>query len=112
MCKHIIIMHSPDEEMALVEHLKGMSLAEGAKIEIKSLLISLLMLGEGDTARKLQRTCETFQMSQMAAVKLADGAMSTDNIDEHAFTLDCYVQIIRKEQQNSDAFSWRLKVLV
>ncbi|GER35662.1 elongator complex protein 1 [Striga asiatica] len=102
---------SPNEEMALVEHLKGMSLTEGAKIEIKSLLISLLMLGEGDTARKLQCVCEKFQMSQMAAVKLTDGAVCTNDIDEHAFTLDRYVEIVIKEEQNSDAFSWKLKVL-
>ncbi|GFP88213.1 elongator complex protein 1 [Phtheirospermum japonicum] len=103
---------SPDEETALVEHLKGMCLSEGAKIEIKSLLISLVMLGEEDTARKLQHTCDKFQQSQIAAVKLTGDAVSTDNIDEHAFTLDHYIQIVRKEQQNSDAFSWRSKVLV
>ncbi|KAL3626817.1 Elongator complex protein 1 [Castilleja foliolosa] len=103
---------SPDEEMALVEHLKGMSLSEGAKIEIKSLLISLVMLGKVDTARKLQRTCDKFQLSQIAAVKLTCDAVSTDNIDEHVFTLDHYVQIVRKEQHSSDEFSWRLKVLI
>ncbi|KAK6116222.1 hypothetical protein DH2020_050018 [Rehmannia glutinosa] len=103
---------SPDEEMALVEHLKGMSLAEGAKCELKSLLISLVMLGEEDIARKLQNTCKKFQLSQIAAVKLAEDAMSTDNIDEHAFNLDRYVQIVRKEQLNSDVFSWQSKVLL
>lgn len=103
---------SPDEEMGLVEHLKGMSLAEGAKSEVKSLLISLLMLGEEDTARKLQRTAEKFQLSQIAAVKLAEDAMSTDSIDEHAFTLDHYFQKVRSEAQKSDAFSWQSKVLI
>ncbi|KAL0343709.1 UNVERIFIED_CONTAM: Elongator complex protein 1 [Sesamum angustifolium] len=102
---------SPDEEMALVEHLKGMSLTEGAKSELKTLLISLVMLREEDTARKLQRTAEKFQLSQMAAVKLAEDAMTTDKIDEHTFTLDRYVQNIRKEVQNSDAFSWQSKIL-
>ncbi|KAL0288069.1 UNVERIFIED_CONTAM: Elongator complex protein 1 [Sesamum radiatum] len=102
---------SPDEEMALVEHLKGMSLTEGAKSELKTLLISLVMLREEDTARKLQRTAEKFQLSQMAAVKLAEDAMTTDKIDEHTFTLDRYVQKIRKEVQNSDAFSWQSKIL-
>lgn len=103
---------SPDEEMALVEHLKGMSLAEGARCELKSLLISLVMLGEEDTARKLQRTADKFQLSQIAAVKLAEDAMSTDNIDEHAFTLDHYIPNVREQVQNSDAFSWRSKVLL
>ncbi|KAK4393284.1 Elongator complex protein 1 [Sesamum angolense] len=102
---------SPDEEMALVEHLKGMSLTEGAKSELKTLLISLVMLREEDTARKLQRTAEKFQLSQMAAVKLAEDSMTTDKIDEHTFTLDRYVQNIRKEVQNSDAFSWQSKIL-
>ncbi|PIM98416.1 IkappaB kinase complex, IKAP component [Handroanthus impetiginosus] len=103
---------SPDEEMALVEHLKGMSLAEGAKCELKSLLISLVMIGEEDTARKLQRTAEKFQLSQIAAVKLANDAMSTDNIDEQAFNLDNYIQNVRKEVQNSDAFSWQSRILL
>ncbi|KAL8541825.1 hypothetical protein ACS0TY_002904 [Phlomoides rotata] len=103
---------SPDEEMALVEHLKGMSLSEGAKCELKSLLICLVMLGEEATARKLQRTAEKFQLSQVAAVKLAGDSISSDIIDEHAFTLDHYIQYVRKNLQNSDAFSWRLKVLV
>ncbi|KAL2241664.1 elongator complex protein 1 isoform X1 [Sesamum indicum] len=102
---------SPDEEMALVEHLKGMSLTEGAKSELKTLLISLVMLREEDAARKLQRTAEKFQLSQMAAVKLAEDAMTTDKIDEHAFTLDRYVENLGKEVQNSDAFSWQSKVL-
>lgn len=103
---------SPDEEMALVEHLKAMSLAEGAKSELKSLLITLVMLGEEDTARKLQRTAEKFQLSQVAAVKLAEDAMVTDNIDEHTFTLDSYVGKTRNEVQKSDAFSWQSKVLL
>lgn len=98
--------------MGLVEHLKGMSLAEGAKCELKSLLICLVMLGVEDTARKLQRTAEKFQLSQIAAVKLAEDSMSTDNIDEHAFTLDHYIQNVRKEVQNSDAFSWQSKILL
>lgn len=97
--------------MALVEHLKGMSLTEGAKCELKSLLICLLMLREEDTARKLQRTAEKFQLSQIAAVKLADDSMPSDNIDEHAFNLDSYIQIVGKEKQNSDAFSWQSKIL-
>ncbi|KAL8518812.1 hypothetical protein ACS0TY_009965 [Phlomoides rotata] len=103
---------SPDEETALVEHLKGMSLAEGAKCELKSLLICLVMLGEEEIARKLQRTAEKFQVSQVAAVKLAGDSISSDIIDEHAFTLDHYIQNVRKELHISDAFSWRSKVLV
>lgn len=103
---------SPDEEMALVEHLKGMSLAEGAKCELKSLLICLVMLGDVDSARRLQRTAEKFQLSQIAAVKLAADSLSVDNVDEHAFNLDTYIQKFQKEQvQNSDAFFWKSKVL-
>lgn len=103
---------SPDEEMALVEHLKGMSLAEGAKSELKSLLICLVMLGEEDTARKLQRTAEKFQLSQIAAVKLAVDSISIDNVDEHAFNLDTYIQNLQKQEvQNSDAFFWKSKIL-
>lgn len=98
--------------MALVEHLKGMSLTVGAKRELKSLLVSLVMLGKEEMAKKLQRTGEAFQLSQMAAVKLTEDTMPNDNIDEHAHTLDHYVKIVRNEQQQSDAFDWRYKVLL
>ncbi|XP_051140318.1 elongator complex protein 1 isoform X2 [Andrographis paniculata] len=103
---------SPDEEMALVEHLKGMSLAEGSKCELKSLLISLVMLGEEEAARKLQRIAEKFQLSQISSVKLAEDAIPTDNIDEHVFALDHYIEKSRKLVEVSDAFSWRSKVLI
>lgn len=98
--------------MALVEHLKGMSLTPGAKRELKSLLASLVVLGKEEMAKKLQRTGEAFQLSQMAAVKLAEDTIPNDIIDEHAHTLEHYVQKLRNEQQHSDAFVWRCKVLL
>ncbi|KAL6980499.1 Elongator complex protein 1 [Sarracenia purpurea var. burkii] len=101
---------SPGEEMALVEHLNAMSLTTGAKHELKSLIVSLLMLGKEDIARRLQRIGENFQLSQMAAVKLAEDAMSTDIIDEHAHSLDQYIQRVRN--QHLDALFWRSKVLI
>lgn len=104
---------SPGEEMALVEHLKGMSLAIGARREIRSLLISLLMLGKEDLARKLQHACMNFQLSQLAAVKLAEDTMSTDSLDDHIYSLEHYCAKMRKEMQHSeDATSWLLEVLV
>lgn len=63
-------LSSPGEEMALVDHLKGMSLATGAKHELRSLLLSLLTLGNEDIARKLQRIGENFQLSQMQQLNL------------------------------------------
>ena len=105
-------LSSPGEEMALVEHLKGMSLTAGAKHELKSLLISLVMLAKEDIARKLQRIGENFQLSQIAAVKLAEDAMSSDIIDEQAHSLDRYIQKVRKEVQHLDVLSWRSKVLI
>ncbi|KAL3523789.1 hypothetical protein ACH5RR_016623 [Cinchona calisaya] len=103
---------SPGEEMALVEHLKGMSLAAGAKNEIKSLLTSLVMLGKEVIARKLQRACESFQLSQMAGVKLAEDAMLTNSMDELVYSLERYIQKVRTDVQHLDAFSWLSKVLV
>ncbi|XP_052205428.1 elongator complex protein 1 [Diospyros lotus] len=102
---------SPGEEMALVEHLKGMSLTTGAKLELKSLLVSLVMLAKEDIARRLQHIGEKFQLSQMAAVKLAEDAMSSDIIDEQAYSLDHYIQKVRKVA-HSDTFSWQSKVLL
>ncbi|KAJ1436377.1 WD40/YVTN repeat-like-containing domain superfamily [Sesbania bispinosa] len=83
---------SPGEEMALVEHLKSMSLTVEARHELKSLLISLMMFGEGETARKLQQMGENFQLSQMAAVRLAEDTISNDTINEHAHTLEQYTR--------------------
>lgn len=103
--------------MALVEHLKGMSLAVEARREIKSLLISLLMLGKEDFAKKLQHSCENFQLSQFAAVKLAEDTMLTDSLDDRIYSLQNYCAKMKNElQQHSEAaaasFSWKLKVLV
>lgn len=96
----------------MVDHLKGMSLTAGAKHELKSLLISLVMLGEEETARKLQITGENFQLSQMAAFKLAEDTMSTDIINEHAHNLERYMQTVKIELQNSEAFSWQSQVFL
>lgn len=103
---------SPGEEIALVEHLKGMSLSVGAKHELKSLLASLVLLGKEDFARKLQRVGENFQLSQIAAVKLAEDAMSTNIIDEHTYSLECYIQKVRKELLQSECFSWQSKIFL
>lgn len=103
---------SPGEELALVDHLKGMSLTDGAKNELRSLLVSLVMLGEKETARKLQCTAENFQLSQMAAVKLAEDTVSSDIVNEHAHNLERYIKTVRSELKNSEAFSWRAKVFL
>ncbi|KDP44998.1 hypothetical protein JCGZ_01498 [Jatropha curcas] len=103
---------SPGEEIALVEHLKGMSLTDGAKRELKSLLTALVMLGEEDIARKLQRAGETFQLSQMAAVKLAEDTSSTDSLNDQTHNLEHYVQKTRADPQTSEVLSWRPKVFV
>ncbi|KAL1806070.1 hypothetical protein ACET3Z_029138 [Daucus carota] len=103
---------SPDEEMALVEHLKGMSLAVGSRKELKSLLVSLVMLNKEDIARKLQRVGENFQLCQMAAVNLAADATSSEIIDEHAFSQELYMKKVRKELLHSEAFSWQVKMFL
>lgn len=95
-----------------MEHLTGMSLTSGAQAELKSLLTALLMFGEEEIARKLQRSGESFQLSQMAAVKLTEDTVSSDSIDEHAHTLDHYKQKLRSELHTMDALLWRLKVLL
>ncbi|KAB5544248.1 hypothetical protein DKX38_012360 [Salix brachista] len=103
---------SADEELALVEHLKGMSLTAGAKYELRSLLVTLVMLGGEEIARKLQLAGENFQLSHMAAVKLAEDTISIDIISEQAHTLEHYVQKLRNELPNLDSFSWRYKVFI
>lgn len=101
---------SPDEEMALVDHLKGMSLGAGAVRELRSLLACLVMIGKEDIARKLHRVGENFQLSQTAAVKVAEDAMSCDVVDEHAFVLEVYIKKLGMELLQSEEFFWRSKV--
>ncbi|KAL8218167.1 hypothetical protein R6Q57_021540 [Mikania cordata] len=103
---------SPDEEMALVEHMRGMRLTAGAKRELKSLLGCLVMIGKEDIARKLQRVGENFQLSQISAVKLAEDAISCDLVDEHTFVLEVYMKKLRKELLQSEEFFWQSKVFV
>ncbi|KAI3852442.1 hypothetical protein MKX03_009405 [Papaver bracteatum] len=103
---------SPGEELALVDHIKSMALTTGAQHELKSLIVSLLTVGEEDTARKLQRAGDTFQISQMAAVKLAEDTISNDNMDEKTHTLENYIHKVRGELPISDTISWRSKVLL
>lgn len=96
--------------MALVDHLKGMRMMEGGKRELKSLLICLVTLGETESAQKLQQTAENFQVSQVAAVELADDTVSSESVDEEVYCLERYVQKTRSTARDSDAFSWMLKV--
>ncbi|KAL9261046.1 Elongator complex protein 1-like protein [Drosera capensis] len=103
---------SPGEEIALVDHLRSMSLTSGAKRELKSLLSVILMLDMEETAKKLQCLAETFQLSQIAAVRLAEDTVATESIDEHAFTLDRYLPKVKGEMPNLDDFAWRSKVLI
>ncbi|CAN4096019.1 unnamed protein product [Withania somnifera] len=103
---------SPGEEIGLVEHLKGMALTSGAKCELKSLLICLVMLQKEDIARKLQHIATNFQLSQMASVKLADEAMLYDRVNEHLYVLENYIPKIKEEMQHTDFFSWQSKVLI
>ncbi|KAF6163588.1 hypothetical protein GIB67_022153 [Kingdonia uniflora] len=104
---------SPGEELALVEHLKSMSLTSGAQRELKSLVVTLLMLGKEETARKLQRAGESFQLSQMASVKLAEDTISNVNIDEKTHTLEHYLQKVKEDLPHQlEALSWRSEVLL
>ncbi|KAF9674772.1 hypothetical protein SADUNF_Sadunf10G0161700 [Salix dunnii] len=100
------------ERNGLVEHLKGMSLTAGAKNELRSLLFTLVKLGGEEIARKLQLVGENFQLTQMAAVKLAEDTISTDIINEQAHTLEHYILEMISELPNLDYFSWRSKRLV
>uniref|UniRef100_A0A0D9X0C7 Elongator complex protein 1 n=1 Tax=Leersia perrieri TaxID=77586 RepID=A0A0D9X0C7_9ORYZ len=103
---------SPGEEMALVEHLKGMSLTSGALTELKSLLVVLIQLGKEETARQVQLAGDNFEISQRAAVKLAEDTVSNDRIDENAHTLEHYVKMLRAHQPaDTETNCWRIKAL-
>lgn len=98
--------------MALVEHLKGMALTGGAQNELKSLLVVLIQLGKEERARQVQEAAGNFEVSQRAAVKLAEDTVCSDKVDESAHTLEHYVRILRAHGSgHSEAGSWRIKAL-
>lgn len=101
---------SPGEELALVDHLKGMSLTAGAQRELKSLIIALLTMGKEEIARQLQQAAETFQLSQEAAVKLTEDTIDSSTIDETTQTLEHYWRKSREASQ-SRVRSWQSRVL-
>lgn len=98
--------------MALVDHLKAMSLTASAQRELKSLLVVLLMLGKEDVARQLQQVADIFQLSQDAAVKLTEDTIGSDSIDETTQTLDHYMKKLREVPRHSRVLSWQSKVLL
>lgn len=78
-----------------MEHLKTMSLTDSAQRELKSLVIILIVLGKEEIASKLQAAADAYQISQLAAVKLAEDTMSNDTIDEDNHTLEKYMKRLR-----------------
>nr|ACF79743.1 unknown [Zea mays] len=104
---------SPGEEMALVEHLRGMALTGGAQNELKSLLVALIQLGKAETARRVQEAADSFEVSQRAAVKLAEDTVSSDRVEERAHTLERYVRMLRdRESGHGEAGgTWRINAL-
>lgn len=105
---------SPGEEMALVEHIKGMALTSSAKNELKSLLVVLIQLSKEESARQLQVAADNFEVSQRAAVKLTEDTVCNDKVDENAHTLEHYIRILRAHgsiHSETQTGSWRIKAL-
>ena len=68
-------MSSPDEEVALIEHLKGMELRASTNEAVQKLLHTLMLLGHSLMAEKLHITLQ-FQASQRKAVLETDDSSS------------------------------------
>lgn len=97
--------------MGLVDHLKAMALTASAQRELKSLITALLMLGREEIARQLQQVADTFELSQVAAMKLTQDTVATDTIDETTQTLEHYMKKLRQTSQ-SRILSWQSKILL
>ena len=109
---NVFLLCSPGEEMGLVEHLKGMALTGSAENELKSLLVVLIQLGKEETARQVQQAADSFEVSQRAAVKLAEDTVCNDKVDENAHTLEHYIRMLRAHGSgHSETGSWRIKAL-
>lgn len=97
--------------MALVEHLKGMSLTSSAQRELKSLMSALILLGKEETARQLQNAGDNFELVQRAAVKLSEDTVTSDKINENSQTLEHYVKLLRA-QPRPENLSWQIRLLL
>ncbi|GJN31741.1 hypothetical protein PR202_gb20177 [Eleusine coracana subsp. coracana] len=104
---------SPGEEMALVEHLKGMALKSSERNELKNVLVVLLQFGKEEIARQVQQAGDNFEVSQRAAVKLAEDTVCDSKIDENAHTLEHYMRMLRALESgySEESTSWRIKAL-
>ena len=69
-------MSSPGEEVALIEHLKGMELRASTLEAIQKLLHTLVLLEHSLVAEKLQHVTLQFQTSQRKAVFETDDSSS------------------------------------
>ncbi|KAI5075184.1 hypothetical protein GOP47_0009260 [Adiantum capillus-veneris] len=78
---------SPGEEAALVEHLKGMKVAERTLEEVKKLLHILVFFKQNVVAEKLQRLVFQFQSSQHKSVLEAEGNLA-DNISQSNWAIE------------------------
>lgn len=95
-----------------MEHLRGMALTASAQNELKSLLVILIQLGKEESARQVQEAADSFEVSQRAAVKLAEDTVCNDKVDEKAHTLEHYVRMLRAHDSgHSETDSWRIKAL-
>lgn len=95
-----------------MEHLKGMAMTGSAQNELKSLLVVLIQLGKEERARQVQQAADNFEISQRAAVKLAEDTVCSDKVDERTHTLEHYTRTLRdRESSHREAGSWRIKAL-
>ncbi|TVU46740.1 hypothetical protein EJB05_06297, partial [Eragrostis curvula] len=85
----------------LVEHLKGMAPTASAQNELKSLLVVLFMLGKEGIARQVQEAGDNFEVSERAAVKLAEDKICDNKIYENAYTLDHYMKMLRAHRPHT-----------
>lgn len=95
-----------------MEHLKGMALTGSAKNELRSLLVVLIQLGKEESARQVQQAADSFEVSQMAAVKLAEDTVCNDKVDENAHTLERYIRMLKAHGSgHNETSSWRIRAL-
>lgn len=102
---------SPGEEFALVEHLQSMVLSSRAQEELKLLLEVLLLLGEEETARKLQNFAARYQTSQLAAVKDAEEKLAEEQADGTTGTQNENADNLRKKLGVCDMLCWQWEML-
>lgn len=96
------LCNSPGEEIALLEHLKELSLSTRLKEELGRLLQVLVFCAQQEAAKRLQDVASQYESTQREAVRLAQQKRAQENTAEVT---------IHDNLPTQEEVTWKLEVL-